>query len=480
MTLAAILAATTVGLSYRLVLTQQGRSTESVSLENDKRLLRPLTLEDLSDRGELSLLSGQDIRHVFHAQIPVVPYLSTQASLLKIDPEKSYIITSERALFERLRSSLGSVSVYRNSRLTFNGALYPRAFVLESPLPKDRFRNIPIRFSSIDEPGVKQYVLLPSREAFLQFMEGRDPSKKLNLILPNTRVLHDNRQAARFVRQVNSFSILGKNAVMARPDKNIYYHDLLLLPKNFNWLTRPEGDWFRGEFSAPGRTFYIYALPLIMASLGFLGLILRGYPLRWALWAFIGVAGFLFAPNWHLFLTGLIASGLVQFGLRIRGASIPWFILAGSFAYGFGFQPYLVDPFHGFYQFWIGFLLGLLTTLSGWSDRIRKNPTFGDVIALVLGVMSFGVAVLYQFDYATLGQGWMAITFLPPAVFLITAVNRPRHWPWMTGMAAWFVLFYRSGNTGVYLVFLLSMAGWIFFEATRRALTSGSRGRRPI
>lgn len=478
--LAVILSVSAIGLGYRLVLTQQGRSTKSVALDNERRLLKPRTLEDLTKKGQLSILSGREIHHVFRAQIPVVPYLSTQASLLKIDTEKSYIITSEREIFERLKEELDSVSVYSNNRLTFNGVLYPKAFVLESPLPIERFRDIPIRFPPTDDLEEERYVLLTSNEAFRRFLVNREPNENLNLILPGTKLLNQNRDVASFVRAVNSFTVLGKNALRARPGLNVHETDLLLIPKDFPDLTTPAVDWFRGGITPPDRTLYLYTLPLLMAALGFLGLIMRGYPLRWGLWAFIGVIGFLFAPNWHFFLAGLITSGLLQFGLRLRGASVPWFILSGTVAFGLGFQPYLVDPFFGIQYFWIGFLLGLLTTLSGWSERIKKNPTYGDVIALVLGLMVLGVAVLTQYRMATLGETWLAITLLPAVVSLVTVVNRPRHWPWMTGMAAWFILFYRSGNPGIFIAFLLSMAGWILIEKTRRFLTAGPTGRKPI
>lgn len=475
-----MLAITAVGLSYRLVLTQQGRSTNSISLENDEKLLRPQTLDDLAGEGRLAVLSGRQIHHVFRAQVPVVPYLSTQSSLLKIDTDKTYLITSERQIFERLKQTLDSVSVYSNNRLTFNGVLYPKAFVLVSSVPVERFRDVPLQFPSTDDLEEERYVLLRTTEEFRRFLVNREPSKYLNLVLPGTRLLNEDRDAASFVRKVNSFSVLEKNAVQAKPRMNVHDYDLLLHPGGFPDFATPPVDWFRGRIEPPRKMRYVFTLPIFMAVLGFLGLIMRGYPLRWGLWAIIGVIGFLFVENWHLFLTGLIASGLLQFGLRIRGASVPWFIMSGTVAFAFAFQPYLVDPFYGFNYFWIGLLVGLLTTLSGWSDRIRKNPTYGDVIALVLGILVLGVAVLTQFEMATLGQSWLAITLLPAAVSLITVVNRPRHWPWITGVAAWFILFFRSGNTGIFIAFLLSMAGWILIEQARRFLTSGTTGRRPV
>lgn len=475
-----MLAITAVGLGYRLVLTQQGRATDAVSLENDDKLLQPQTLDDMEGEGRLALLSGREIHHVFRAQIPVVPYLTTQSTLLKIDPDKTYLITSERRIFERLKDTLDSVSVYSNSRMTFNGVLYPNAFVLVSSVPVDRFRDVPLQFPATDDLREERYVLLRTTEEFQRFLVNREPSQYLNLILPGTKLLNEDRDAARFVRAVNSFSVLGKNAVEAEPHMKLNEYDLLLHPGGFPDLTTPTVEWFRGRVKPPGQLNYVYALPIFVAVLGFLGLIMRGYPLRWGLWALIGVIGFLFVENWHLFLVGLVSSGLLQFGLRIRGASVPWFIMSGTVAFAFAFQPYLVDPFHGFNYFWIGLLVGLLTTLSGWSDRIRKNPTYGDVIALALGILVLAVAILTQLDKATLGQTWLAITLLPAAVSLITVVNRPRHWPWITGVTAWFILFFRSGNTGIFMAFLLSMAGWILIEQARRFLTSGSTGRRPL
>ncbi|MFB6226800.1 MAG: hypothetical protein ABEH89_00560 [bacterium] len=478
--LAVILTTVAIGLGYRLLLTKQGRSTDSLRLNNENSILKPQTIGDISDEGRLTLLQGREIFDVLRAQIPINPHLSAPLSQHGIKPTSTYLIFSERSEFEKAKSLINSARVFSNHRGTFNGVLLPNAMVLESPLPVEKIRKIPLQYPKTDSLDSEVYLLFRDGESFKRFIKRHEPSEKLNLLLPATNVMNKYPGASKFLRNSNSFSILGKNAVTFGPDLNLQQHKLVLLPADLPSLSSPPVDWFQGLLKPPERRIYLYALPIAMAALGFLGLIMRGYPLRWGLWAFIGGLGFLVAPNWHLFLAGLITSGLLQFGLRLRGASVPWFVLAGTAAYAFTFQPYLMDPFHGIYHFWTGFLLGLLTTLSGWTDRIRKNPTYGDVIALGLGLLVLSVTGLNQYQLASLTPAWLSITLLPAVVSLITAVNRPRHWPWIAGMTAWFILFYRAGNTGIYLLFLLSMVGWLIVESFRRFLVSGTSGRRPI
>jgi hypothetical protein len=182
----------------------------------------------------------------------------------------------------------------------------------------------------------------------------------------------------------------------------------------------------------------------------------------------VGIAGYALAGGWHLFLAGLVTAGIARFGLRVRGPSTAWLVLAGLTAYGYAYQPYLLDPFLADGTFWLGATVGLLCVTPDWQRVLRRELRYGDLVVLLLSVGAVGFAVRVT-AYSGSMAGLVAYSILLPLIpVLLQGEDGSYTLPWLGGIAAWVWVFSAGTALGGLLWFLLVGLAWFLYRSIGR------------
>lgn len=459
----------TLGVTQRLILEKTGRHVETVNLEDPKRVLHPPRIRFLRDAGQVTVLTGGEIYNIFRSQFPINPHISTQENLIKLDTDKTYLITDRRKIFERLRQQLPDAAPYVSENLIFNGVRVPNNFVLESARSKDDLLEHPLNLVDSDRrPDSDQYLYLADVDARRVLTEDLSDTFSGNVILDQPDLLKDHELTRSLMNDGGQIYLLGRNAVRAAPDLRL----------NDRRLVFTQGErglpWYGGTVSPPEASLFGVGLTLLVAAVGFLGIFLQGYPLRWSLWLIVGILAYLLLDGWHLALTGLVAAGVARLGFRIRGSSTGWFLLAGLIVFGFGYRPYLLEPFGSTANFWIGVLVGFLCVTEDLRRRMEHRLRYADVVLLGLTLGAVYLADPPGGGNVNLGAltAYTALLPLVPAIF--SGGNGDFSLARVGGIAAWSVVFLAGTATTALFYFLPVMLVWFLFQGIgRRGLLWG-------
>lgn len=458
-----------LGVTQRLVLEKAGRHVNTVNLDDPETVLQPPRVRALRDAGKLTVLTGGEVYNVFRSQFPINPHISTQENLVKLDTDKTYLITDRRKIFERLRQQLPGSAPYESENLVFNGVRVPNNFVLETDRSKEELLDHPLNLiDSSLRPGPDQYLYLAGVDARRVLTEDLPDTFAGNVIIDEPDLLRDHDLTRSLMEGGGSIYLLGRNAVMAGPETHLGERRLVLTEGT------KRSSWFDGSATPPGVSFFAVALTLLVAAVGFLGIFLQGYPLRWALWLVVGILAYLLLDGWHLVLTGLVAAGVARLGFRLRGPSTGWFLLAGLIVYGFGYRPYLFEPFGSTLTFWGGALVGFLCVTEDWRRRMEHRLRYADLVLVGLALGAVWLAGPVVESTVNLGSlmAYTAVLPLVPAIF--AGGNGDFSLAWVAGLAAWSVVFLAGSATAALFYFLPVMVAWFLFRAIgRRGLLWG-------
>jgi hypothetical protein len=311
------------------------------------------------------------------------------------------------------------------------------------------------------EHGPDEYLYLAHVDAANVLGPEESGMVPANVILDQSELLRDREFVENLMEGPGTIYLLGRNAVRATSDRRLRPNQLILQEES------GEHPWYEGPITPPGEDFFAVALPLVVAGVGFLGLSVQGYPLRWALWLLIGIVGYTLA-GWHLFLAGLATAGVVRFGLRVRGPATAWLVLAGLVAYGYAYRPYVLDAFFGGEIFWFGAVLGLLCVTPDWHRVLRRDVRYGDLVVLGLSAGAFLIGIRVTEFAGSIGELVVYSIFLPLMPVFLQEEERNYTVSWLGGIAAWVWVF--SVGTAVEFLFWFLLVGitWFLYRSIGR------------
>lgn len=445
---------TALGVTQRLLLTEEGRTVKVLSLEDSDKVVRPPRLRDLQESGVITLLEGSEIYDAFRAQYPVNPHISAQEELIQVDPGKTYVMTSNRKVYKGLRRNL-NLNVYESGERKFGGVRYPNTLILVTDEDKENLLDRPAYFYK-ESLSLKpeQYLSLVNVDA-RRFLEQVNPQQiKSSILLQSRSVFKSDEFSRKFLRGSGDIYLIGENAVEADAKSHVDSKRLFIYSGDIPDL------WYKGEMEPPQEYHFIFGLPLLVASVGFLGLFLQGYPFRWALWLITGIGAYLFFSSWHLFMVGLLVAGIVRLGLRTRSVSSGWFLLAGLVFYGFGYVPYQLVIFPRDIVVAVGGLLGLFLLTPALVDNLNKELTYADPV--MAGLCSLPILIVSCVFGCQSTLFWLFISsiLLPVVVMIFGMEDRYYSWVWVAGISAWLYIFSLNFAVSVLFYYVLTMVIW--------------------
>jgi hypothetical protein len=447
----------TVGMVHRIGMERSGRRVNLISPECDN-FYRLKKVEDFVENGELSLVSGKEIMDFYRAQIPVNPHIFAQLRALKVDTEKTYLITDRRQVFELLEDSLPGVRVYLDRfERSFDGNYYPDAFILTSFHSKEELKSQPLARVHRSARQKKGYLYLASKNEVDLFFSGRRPEVPLNLIVYSgydKTVLPE-----RFLPQIKNIYVIGIDIQQVGKGQPLATGGL-----NFTTASVP-GSCFRGGVKPLGRWFISALLLLAALITTYIGFVNDTRPLAWGGWLLVFLLA-LFLADTHLFALGLLIGGLFKIACCRGMRGIIWATLAGLLVYGFQFTPYLLFPAGQSSVFWGGFIAAQVFMIP-FSGRWKRNIiTAEDVLFLFLIV--FVARSLYylsgvQINFFLLNaESWLLI-FTPLLAYFFSDRRNYSRYLFLAVILGWFFLLAVETGIVVLIGFIIAMIIYVLY-----------------
>ncbi|MFP4687048.1 MAG: hypothetical protein ACLFN5_02950 [bacterium] len=446
----------TVGLVHRIGIERSGRRVNLVSTVSEQ-FYHLKTVADFIDAGELSLVSGSDIMHLYRAQIPVNPHIFAQLRSLDVSVDKNYLITSKRTVFNLLEDSLHGVETYRDGfNRNFDGHFYPDAFIFESLYPERELFDQPVADLRTENLDRARYLYLKDKNEVDLFFSGNPPVQPLNLIVPRNYdrpVLPE-----RFQPLIKKIYVVGDNIEKVGPG-DAFRRDRL----NLTALDIPKTH-YRGSVRPLGRAAVKFLLLITALIAAYVGFINDRRFFTWSGWMLLLVIAAVFL-NEHLLLLGFLVGGLfrVAYCRRLRG--IIWLTFAGLLVYSYHITPYLLSIRGDQTLFWTGFIISsvfLVPLPEGWRRAIitGEDVFFAAVIALLAGLLNYFSGL----DGAVLltPGAWLLI-FAPLCAYFFSARRDYRRYFFMTIILGWFFLL--AGTTGIVVLigFIIAMIIYVLY-----------------
>lgn len=436
---------------HRVALETYGRKAPLYRTDSSE-LVRLKKVGDLEASGRVSLFTGRDILELYRAQLPVNPFVFTQFQKLTITPENTYLIAQKRSVFKDLKSSLPGVRVYTDRRgHQFNGNWFPDAFILTTSMAPDAVREQPISELDYGNISGRRYLWFKTPHELDLFISGPPPEKEVNVILPNPRSSFPER----FFHRLGEILRLGKEVRLVEAGDVLSGARLFLTRKNL------DSALFRGMFE--NLSFYFYLVGFV--SLGVVGGLLGFHQdekfVAWAAWSILIV---ILAPfyQFHKFLTGLLAAGILRLGWKRKSRSLIWYFLSGLFSFGLLYASYLVVPSAWNWSFWPGFILGGLLLVSfppGWRKRnIRLEEFAYSLLVLLVFTVIFYPGVFYRNLLPLFKAGMLVL--LPTAGWYFPRWGNKRGLLKLVAMVGWFQLFVSGAGWMYLFVFAGALILW--------------------
>jgi hypothetical protein len=454
-----------VGLlvTWRVASTTYGRDSGNTVHLNDPSQVRHLkTVGDYESSGEVSIFRGRAIVDFFRIQIPINPYIYSQARQMDIRTDRTYLITNDAGVFRQLRSHLEDVRVYRDARdLVYEGVRLPNAFVLETPRSLDDLSSavLPeLRSEHAQSPG---YLVVNTRAEWRAVSRMGTVPEGLGLVVE--RGIDIKGLSSDRLDRLGDIYVLGRNARRVGPRGTLGGQGLKLVEK---------GIHLGG------------AVPV--GTRGFRALVLIVLALAWLLSAPVTVLGASWFVGWIVLLSFLGSSSGLLIGLfvgplldrlfRRSEQRVLWLLIIPLFLFGIGWfpdqpLPYLAEAG----SFWVGAGVSVLLFFPALLRSLDSAVRVRDVLWIV--AVLCGVYFLWEAPPADVAGAsfvpfpWhelLAASLLVPFMsWFGNAKDDLRTSAWLTPLVLWSVLaLYPVGIWPALVWPLVAGITWILFFST--------------
>lgn len=444
-----IVVLTGVLVLWRVGSTTYGRNVSNLVNLRDSSQMRSLkTVGDFEESGELSLYEGTDILNFFRIQIPINPYIYSQAQQMDIRADLTYAITQNPELFRLIRSNLTDVHVYEDARnIVYEGVRLPNAYVFETRRSTSDLRQSPLPVLRDKDRSTAGYLHVRSPRDWRMVNAMATVPAGLSLIV-NPGIEVDGLSTKR-VQQLGGIHVIGHNARFISSDDPIPGDRLSVVDVQVNlnldgWVP-PMPSWFHG---------------LILLGIAVSLLFLGGTTAAWFSWFAVWALSLTLVDTTHGFVVGMFGGAILDRVIRGRFHDVLWFLLWPMLVYGMGYGSFLAVPLSvEISWFFVGLVVSTFVFFPSVYFRFSRTLRVGDCVVVgLIGLIGFLFWEVPTHSALPAELGGLTrfelilLSLIPACVPLVSGKVDSDVWFWLVPMFLWGTLMLYPGG----LQFLLT------------------------